>query len=70
MSQQFYMILTNVGAAKLANALALGTTVGITQMAVGDSNGTYYNPTSTQPALVHEVWRGAIQSLNVDPANP
>jgi phage-related tail fiber protein len=36
---KYYAVLTNVGAAKLANATALGAQVEITQMAVGDGNG-------------------------------
>jgi Phage-related tail fibre protein len=70
MAENFYTILTKVGAGKIANAFALGTKVNLTQFAAGDSNGAYYNPTDTQTALVHEVWRGAIQSISVDPSNP
>ena len=39
MATKYYAVLTNVGAAKLANATALGAQVEITQMAVGDGNG-------------------------------
>jgi len=70
MAENFYTIITKVGAAKIANAFALGTNVNITQLAVGDGNGAYYNPTELQTALVHEVWRGSIQSLSIDPQNP
>ncbi|WP_088227777.1 phage tail protein [Desulfosporosinus sp. FKB] len=70
MAENFYSILTKVGAGKIANAFALGTKVNITQFAAGDGNGAYYNPTDTQTALVHEVWRGSVQAINVDPDNP
>lgn len=35
MSAKFYTLLTDIGAAKLANAAALGVPLKITQMAVG-----------------------------------
>ena len=70
MAENFYTILTNVGKAKIANAQALGTTVNLTQMKVGDGNGAYYNPTETQTALVNQVWSGALSSIDVDTENP
>lgn len=70
MAENFYTILTNTGKAKLANAQALGTTVNFTHMGVGDSNGSYYNPAEDQAILVNEVWRGLINSINVDDTNP
>ena len=41
-------ILTNAGAAKLANAIALGVPLKLTQMAVGDGNG---QPVAPDPAM-------------------
>ena len=70
MAEQFYTILTNVGKAKIANAVALGNTVQITQIAAGDGNGSYYNPSETQTALVNEVWRGNVSRVDTDPSNP
>lgn len=70
MAENFYTILTNTGKAKIANAQALGTTVNLTHLAAGDGNGAYYNPVETQTALVNEVWRGAISSIDVDTENP
>ena len=49
-TSQFYAILTNVGAAKQANADALGIAWKITQMGVGDANGTDPTPTLPRPA--------------------
>jgi hypothetical protein len=69
MTQKYYAIVTNLGAAKIANAAALGTKLNITQMAVGDGNGLLPTPTATQTALVHENRRAAINTLSVDPAN-
>nr|WP_253940335.1 phage tail protein [Enterobacter sichuanensis] len=62
-------MLTNIGAAKLANATALGAQVEITQMAVGDGNGVLPTPNPSQTALVHELRRKPLNSLSVDPAN-
>lgn len=65
----YFAILTAVGEAKLANAQALGTTVQISQMAVGDGNGNTPVPVRTQTALVAEKRRAALNSLSVDPQN-
>lgn len=65
----FYTLLTNIGKAKLANATALGTTVQLTHIAVGDGNGAAITPIDTATVLTHEVWRAALNSIAVDPAN-
>nr|WP_249430848.1 phage tail protein [Enterobacter roggenkampii] len=62
-------MLTNVGAAKLANATALGEQVEITQMAVGDGNGALPTPNPAQTALVHELRRAPLNTLTIDPVN-
>lgn len=69
MTQKFYAIVTNLGAAKIANAAALGTKLNITQMAVGDGGGTLPTPNASQTKLVNEVRRAAINTLSIDPAN-
>lgn len=69
MSQKYYAIVTNLGAAKIANAAALGTKLNITQMAVGDGGGTLPTPNASQTKLVNETRRAAINTLSVDPAN-
>ena len=70
MAEQFYTILTNVGKAKIANALPTGTKVNLTKMKIGDSNGTYYNPSESQTELVHEVYECNVTSVEVDESNP
>ncbi|MGX9699274.1 phage tail protein [Janthinobacterium lividum] len=65
----YFAILTEVGEAKLANAIALGQTLKLKTMAVGDGNGNLPMPTRTQKALVHEVRRAGLNQLTVDPAN-
>ncbi|EPL3847634.1 phage tail protein [Klebsiella aerogenes] len=69
MATKYYAVLTNVGAAKLANATALGAQVEITQMAVGDGNGALPTPNPTQTALVHELRREQLNTLSIDPNN-
>lgn len=65
---KFYAIVTSTGAAKIANAVALGTKLNITQMAVGDG-GTLPTPNASQTKLINEVRRAAINTLSIDPAN-
>ncbi|QKY39549.1 phage tail protein [Escherichia coli] len=67
MATKYYAVLTNVGAAKLANATALGAQVEITQMAVGDGNGALPTPNPAQTALVHELRRAPLNTLSIDP---
>lgn len=69
MTTKYYALLTEIGAAKLANATALGTKLQITQMAIGDGGGTLPNPGAKQTALVGEKRRAPLNSLSVDPAN-
>ncbi|WP_297422076.1 phage tail protein [Clostridium sp.] len=69
MAEQFYTILTNTGKAKIANSLPTGTKVNLTTLKVGDSNGTYYNPSETQTDLVHTVYTCNVTSVAVDETN-
>ncbi|CNC24470.1 tail fiber protein [Yersinia frederiksenii] len=69
MTARFFALLTNIGAAKLANATALGTRLEMTQMAVGDGGGTLPTPNPTQTQLVNEQRRAALNMLTIDPIN-
>ncbi|HFI1931258.1 TPA: phage tail protein [Yersinia enterocolitica] len=69
MTARFFALLTNIGAAKLANATALGTRLEITQMAVGDGGGTLPTPNPAQTQLVNEQRRAALNTLSIDPIN-
>lgn len=69
MTAKYYALLTNQGAAKLANATALGTQLSLTQMAVGDGGGTLPTPDPAQTALKGEKRRAALNSLSVDANN-
>ncbi|HDL7656882.1 TPA: phage tail protein [Yersinia enterocolitica] len=69
MTARFFALLTNIGAAKLANATALGTRLEITKMAVGDGGGILPTPNPAQTQLVNEQRRAALNMLTVDPVN-
>ncbi|SFW61395.1 Phage tail-collar fibre protein [Pseudomonas sp. NFACC09-4] len=69
-TSQFFAILTNVGAAKQANADALGIPWKISEMGVGDANGTDPIPSPSQTALINERRRRPLNQLFIDPANP
>ena len=69
MSTKFYTLLTDIGAAKLASATALGVPLNITHMAVGDGGGLLPTPDAKQTALVNEKRRAALNMLYIDPQN-
>ncbi|HCN7660942.1 TPA: phage tail protein [Escherichia coli] len=69
MSTKFYTLLTDIGAAKLASAAALGVPLKITHMAVGDGGGALPTPDAKQAALVNEKRRAALNMLYIDPQN-
>ncbi|EAM3997498.1 phage tail protein [Salmonella enterica] len=69
MSAKFYTLLTEIGAAKLASAAALGVPLKITHMAVGDGGGVLPTPSAQQTALVDEKRRAALNMLYIDPQN-
>lgn len=68
-NSQFFAILTNIGVAKQANADALGIPWKITEMGVGDANGTDPMPDATQTKLINERRRAPLNLLKVDPEN-
>nr|WP_113403457.1 phage tail protein [Escherichia coli] len=69
MSTKFYTLLTDIGAAKLASAAALGVPLKITHMAVGDGGGVLPTLDAKQTALVNEKRRAALNMLYIDPQN-
>ena len=69
MSQQYYTLVTNIGAARIAKATALGTVVNLSQMAVGDGGGNPITPSATATALTREVYRASLNMLEVDENN-
>uniref|UniRef100_UPI0030199B4E phage tail protein n=1 Tax=Pantoea sp. USHLN256 TaxID=3081293 RepID=UPI0030199B4E len=69
MSAKFYTLLTDIGAAKLASAAALGVPLKITQMAVGDGGGVLPTPSAQQTKLIAEKRRADLNMLYIDPQN-
>ncbi|RUR89889.1 phage tail-collar fiber domain-containing protein [Pectobacterium versatile] len=70
MSATYFALLTNIGAAKLANATTLGSRLNITRMAVGDGGGVLPTPNPAQTTLINEKRRAALNNLSIDPKNP
>lgn len=69
-SSQFFAILTAVGEAKHANAIAMGLDWMFTEMGLGDANGTDPIPDRLQTQLINEWRRAPINQIRVDAANP
>ncbi len=69
MTAKFFAILTNQGAAKLANATSLGTKLNLTQMALGDANGVLPTPDAAQTQLINQKRIAPLNRLSVDPNN-
>lgn len=70
MSEKFYSLVTKIGQAQFANALALDQKVAFGTFAVGDGGGSIYEPSEDQTELKHEVWSGKITSLTIGENNP
>ncbi|APL19070.1 phage tail protein [Escherichia coli] len=69
MTVKYYAILTNQGAARLANATMLGSKLNLTQMAVGDANGVLPTPDPAQTKLISQKRIAPLNLLSVDPNN-
>ncbi|MDW1507437.1 phage tail protein [Vibrio sp. Vb5031] len=67
---KYYTILTEVGKTKIANAAALGRQVKLTKLAVGDGNGSEYDPQEDQLSLKNETYSTPISHLGTDAENP
>lgn len=70
MSQTYYTLLTQIGAAEWANAQVANISLPITHLAVGDGNGNPVVPAESMSALTREVHRVAISSVAADVENP
>ncbi|MEF7964853.1 phage tail protein [Escherichia coli] len=69
MTVKYYAILTNQGAARLANATMLGSKLNLTQMAVGDANGVLPTPDPAQTKLINQKRIAPLNLLSVAPNN-
>lgn len=65
--QTYFTHVTDIGVARITNAVLVGGAVELTHYAVGDGGGAYYRPTPQMTTLKNEVWRGNITRLEKDP---
>ena len=71
MPQDYYVLVTNNGLIKETQAGQIGgSQINLTQIAVGDGNGSYYEPESTALSLVNELYRTTLTSAVLDANNP
>ena len=66
----YFGLVTRAGHGLIAAALAGGTTVQLTHIALGDGGGAPVSPTESMTALVNEVHRAPINTLEQDAENP
>ncbi|EMH0680444.1 phage tail protein [Klebsiella aerogenes] len=62
---EYYVLITDAGAALQAAALANGTTVNLSSFGIDDGNGEDITPDAAQTALINQVYSGDISSLAV-----
>lgn len=68
--KKFGTIITNEGAALIAECILCGDVLPITTAAAGDGGGTYYEPSADQTALKNECWRGEIAGFTLSEYAP
>lgn len=66
---EYFTLLTQIGAQKIAAATAANTTISLAEIALGDGNGTVPMPDASKTALVNEVYRAPLNDLRVDENN-
>ncbi len=59
----YYTLITKKGARALVSASSNGDKMNLTHIAVGDANGSAYEPTEAATSLRNEVWRGEISNI-------
>ena len=62
MAKTYKTVITDAGAALVAQCILDGTRLRVTQAAAGDGGGAYYLPGPSQQGLRGEKWRGGIAS--------
>ena len=60
---EFYSIITKKGFKLITEAIANETKINLEYIAVGDSNGAYYEPNEEQTTLVNEKYRARISEV-------
>lgn len=64
MTLEYYSILTDIGLQKQLECMTSPEDFDLYSIAVGDGNGTYYEPTKTQTSLKNEKWRGVVSEFS------
>lgn len=59
-------LVTDCGIQLIAAAVMEGKKINITDLAVGDGGGAYYQPTPNMTGLKNECWSGPIKSVSVN----
>lgn len=67
---KYYTVVTDIGQAKIANSIYSGKKLDLTLLKLGDGNGAFYNPDSSQTDVKKEVWRGNVVDVEIDADNP
>ncbi len=67
---KYYTVVTDIGQAKIANSIYSGKKLNLTLLKLGDGNGEFYNPDSSQTDVKKEVWRGNVVDVEIDVDNP
>lgn len=67
---KYYTVVTDSGQAKIANSIYSGKKLDLTLLKLGDGNGAFYNPDSSQTDVKKEVWRGNVVDVEIDAGNP
>jgi len=62
MSNEFYSLVTDYCATKQLKCIKEGVPFDVSEIALGDGNGSYYEPATTQTSLKKEVWRGSVET--------
>jgi hypothetical protein len=68
--QTFKMLITDLGRAKLATAVANNAGINLTAMGIGDGAGVMVQPDPSQLALVRECYRAPLNRIFTTPDNP
>lgn len=63
-------LVTDCGIQLIAAAVTEGKKINITDLAVGDGGGAYYQPTPNMTGLKNECWSGPIKSVSVNKDSP
>lgn len=66
---EYFTVLTEIGATKIAQATANKTPLKLTKITLGDGNGTVPTPLASQTNLVNEVFSVALSELKQDENN-